>query len=150
MGTMRSSVPLGPERPPTYEATQRQRQSDGQQLDMIRPLRQVIDETHKIDSSHHPDALGDTWTPKDQWERPGPSGFSLRDVKKAEAGTGMLGNRLIDAVARDKVGPVTLYKDPYTWQDTVADGHHRLASHEALGHAEIPVQHRQKRSWGSS
>lgn len=140
----------------TYEHVQRIKAARGQQLDMVRPLRRIIDEVHKIDSPHHPDKGGEIWSPRDQWERDpededGSEPLKERKLDQAVYSGGNTGSKdFVGAVERGETPPLPIYKDPFTGRETLADGHHRLAVHEDLGHEEIAISHRKERFWGES
>lgn len=113
-----------------------------EQLAMFMPTSEVVNEVHKIDSSKP------HWSPADQWSKPGEQGFSLKDIKLAETRSS---HRVVaDLVKQDQDKPLAIYSPGPGEPKTLADGHHRLAVHENLGHQWIPVTHRDKRVWGSS
>ena len=118
-----------------------ERQFEAVQLPMFMRTRDVIDNVHKIDSHHHPEwGQRERRTPREQWEAPDAEyDESLREMKQSGH------SRMI--VSKDQALPVTIYN--YGGRvPTLADGHHRLAAHEALGHTWIPVKHRDTPVWG--
>lgn len=123
-------------------------QGKAEQLRMFMPVSEIIDTVHKVDSAHP------EWTPHDQWNKPGAQHFSLKDVKLGAAKTKrIMGDKLgdpkslKDEVAGGRSKPLGIYSRPGR-QPTLADGHHRLALHEHLGHQFAAVEYRNKPQWG--
>lgn len=114
------------------------------QLPMFMQTSRVIEEVHKIDHPRVDYAM--TYggripvSPGDQWRKPGPQGDILRDEVSGR-------EDLHRTIQEGKVEPIAIHRDPLLG-DLLADGHHRLRAHEALGVTEIPVVHRQRPRWG--
>lgn len=129
-----------------------------QQLAMFMPVQEVIDKVHKIDASEH---VAAGRSPREQWEEPLTEGMyagsSVRDAKLSAAQATRdyeqaypprrLAKYDIEAGARaHNVPPLRIQHVPaglYTNRDRqeLWDGHHRLATLEAMGHTEVPVWH---------
>lgn len=127
-------------------------------LRMFMPVSEIIDTVHKVDSPHAPSGGSDVWSPKDQWSKPADSGYSLKDVKLAAAKSRVVGTfapeggrqpgkALMPEVAGGRSKPLGIYSRPGK-DMTLADGHHRLALHEHLGHQFAAVEYRNKPQWG--
>lgn len=121
-----------------------------EQLAMFMPVKDIIDNVHKIDSPYHPE-WGGSWSPREQWERRPQKvwgeGISLREEKASE-----VKDDLIEHVRRGTSKPLAIHHDDRRGIKTLVDGHHHLATYEELGHQEVPVTHRSGdvQVWGSS
>lgn len=128
-----------------------------EQLPMFMPIKDIIDNVHKVDSVYspidpfrHQPRHSPVWSPRDQWEKRQAIGVSLREDKLNDLRREPGRNELADAVRRGESRPLSIFHDDKHGLKTLADGHHRLALHQEAGHQEIAVEHRDEPVWGSS
>lgn len=145
--------------------TERFHEGRTEQLRMFMPVDEIINTVHKGDSAHAPGGGKAPWSPKDQWAKPGKQHFSLKDIKLGAAKNRGVGydqegprdgrtghplgeeRKLHTEVAAGRSKPLGIYSRPGR-EPVLADGHHRLAMHEHLGHQFAAVEHRNRPVWG--